>query len=445
MPRPHPCDPIDNRIGEIDAILSAQHDADNPGDDAGPGPRPHPLPRPKKLTPQKKAELEAELIDLQKKLVACYAINPPYPPPKSASFVSDIQFPTGTAITGKVTFTVYDDGRYEFAFGMRDTGLIGYEFVVAAVFVPQSGVAIGTGFSGQIAGTISMGGNRNAGKSVSGESPLINPSTFPSYQNGRLLISREYSATGVAGILLDIGSALLSIASTVVGATIGAVIWIGSGIGQLFNLGIGATFGVIGGFVVFAFGGGFVMGLIAGVAIGAIVNELIKQRTISGAEYEFANKVFGGTLPQKEKIVITNMTGLGGSAFVIPGVDGKIYMNLGNGYDDPIKYRLDQYPRDGQVFIHEMTHVWQVHHSKFIPGLICSGISNQTSNMVGGEVYTVGAPGELWSNINLESQASIVDQWFEGRQTVHVPKRAAEDPNDPYYFYIRDNIRAGHS
>ena len=99
-----------------------------------------------------------------------------------------------------------------------------------------------------------------------------------------------------------------------------------------------------------------------------------------------------------------------------------------------------------KLLIHELTHAWQIAHTSFLPGLVCEGLVNQANNTVGQSVYVYGRPGPNWSTgFNLEQQAAIVDQWFGGTPTVVVPNRKAKDENDPYFAYIRDNIRANRS
>jgi hypothetical protein len=173
-----------------------------------------------------------------------------------------------------------------------------------------------------------------------------------------------------------------------------------------------------------------------------VTNALIKQRPMSGWEAQFAAKVFGNSLPPADQIILTNLAGLGGRAFTLPGIDGKIYVNLGDAYGDPLNDTTLGSP--GQLLIHELTHAWQITHRSFTPGLVCEGIVNQTNFQVGQTVYQYGPPGEVWSAFNLEAQGAIVDQWFAGLQTAVVPNRGKGlDPNDPYYVYIRDNILTG--
>jgi hypothetical protein len=124
-------------------------------------------------------------------------------------------------------------------------------------------------------------------------------------------------------------------------------------------------------------------------------------------------------------------------------------LNLGtDAFNDPIHYKNDgAYPGEGQLFIHEMTHTWQIQQSTFLAGQICSGIVIQAEYLVGESVYTYPPPGQPWHDFGVEQQAAIVDQWFAGIPVYGAPNRTGEqlppDPDlkDPYAQYIKNNIR----
>jgi hypothetical protein len=130
----------------------------------------------------------------------------------------------------------------------------------------------------------------------------------------------------------------------------------------------------------------------------------------------------------------------------MPGVDGKIYVNLGDAYGDPVNYTPKPYSAKGELLVHELTHAWQIHHASFLSGFVCQGIVNQANYVVGQNVYEYGPAGPPWSAFNLEQQGAIVDQWFGGDRLEALGRpasRAAMDPNDPYFDFIAKNIRQG--
>jgi hypothetical protein len=174
----------------------------------------------------------------------------------------------------------------------------------------------------------------------------------------------------------------------------------------------------------------------------------LEHRPMLGPERDFAMKVFGPTLPV-ERIRLTNLLGIGRRPFTIPTVGETILVNLGAGLGDPIGYDglgdpdNPQRQARGQLFIHELAHAWQIGTASFLPGLMCDAVA-ASATTVGGDmgVYQYGAPDQAFSDFNPEQQASIVDDWFAGsglRQGAFDP--AVESDLNPYFRYIRDNIR----
>jgi hypothetical protein len=107
-----------------------------------------------------------------------------------------------------------------------------------------------------------------------------------------------------------------------------------------------------------------------------------------------------------------------------------------------------------------MTHVWQIHHSTFVPGFCCTAVivgAGYDLNI--DDPYLYGPPTTPWGQFDLEAQGAVVDKWFGGvpnaSNPAWTPNRtdtSNEDPSspsfaggtsDPYYHYIQDNIRAG--
>lgn len=351
--------------------------------------------------------------------------------------------PSGTALGGTMTMTLKSNGDFTAQFHMHDSGATGYSFQVHALWTTPGGITVAAAHSGSVGGTFTSG-SRDDDHTDTGNNPLIRMH-WADVQQGRLWVTKDYAATGVIGFVEDLAQTILDIGATVVGGAIGVVIGIGGEIGQVFgNLGIGGVIGVLAGVAVFAFSGGIALAVVAGVAAGAVTNALIKQRQISQAEYDFCNQVFTGQLPPPNQLIITNLSGLGGRAFTMPGVDGNIYLNMGDGYNDPLDWKPNNaYQVRGQVLVHELTHAWQIHHASFVPGFVCAGVVNQANYQVGQNVYQYGPPTYDWNAFNLEAQGAIVDQWFAGVPVVNAPNRKPEDKLDPYFRYIANNIQKG--
>lgn len=273
----------------------------------------------------------------------------------------------------------------------------------------------------------------------------LKPAGDPVFQVGK-----DYHWGGVAGTCNDLVKDVVTLGGGALGATLGVVIgatkeatdWMG------LDLGPGGTLGVIAGLAVFEVGfvaglgsgGSFIVGTVAGVATGVIANKMIKYRPLSEAEKMLALRVFAGSI-DLDRVRITNFKGLGDRAFTAPGVDGQIYCNLGQGFDDPLGYTSNAYPTPGQLLIHELVHAWQICHSSSWPALMCSGIMNQTKYLFGDNVYAYGEAGPGWSELNAEQQGAIVDQWFggSGRSKNYRPMSRS----NPYYRYIVNDLRCG--
>ncbi len=370
--------------------------------------------------------------------------------PDSFATSQQVLTPAGTALGGSVTLTLSSNGDYSFQFHMHDSGIPDYDFQVHGIFTTSTGLNLAISHSGHVEGTASTlpwhAPNRDDDHTESGNSSWVQIHWADIKKDGKLWVTKDYSATGVIGFIDDLAKGILDIAAGATGGALGIVIGLGSEIGQVFgNLGIGGAFGLIAGTVVFAFGGGIALAVVAGIGAGLVTNALIEQRQIYQTEYDLANNaVFLGTLPPVEHIYLTNLSGLGGKAFTIPGADGNIYINLGEAYGDPINYLADPaYQTPGELLVHELTHAWQIKHSSFLPGLTCQGFVTGADRVFGENPYVYGPPGPSWGDFQLEQQGAIVDQWFAGRTSVNVPYRKAHDINDPYFRYISENIRKG--
>jgi hypothetical protein len=101
------------------------------------------------------------------------------------------------------------------------------------------------------------------------------------------------------------------------------------------------------------------------------------------------------------------------------------------------------YPANGQVFIHELTHAWQIKTKSFVPGIACKYLTETDS-------YDYGNLGGKWSDYGIEQQAAIVDHWF-GKyagawSTIEDVANNLAQPSaikDPAFRYIANNIRLG--
>lgn len=230
------------------------------------------------------------------------------------------------------------------------------------------------------------------------------------------------------------------------------------------------------------------------------------HRPLMQNEKDFADTLFNGTL-DLDSIRITDAVGLGGRPFTVPGMDGSIIINLGwgNYYDDLTQGVIDNapsvfdssrsYEKDdvvefngnyyqskrgsnvnhdpfqdatssspefwteaspasipGYHFIHEMVHAWEIQNADFAgQGFLCSEAMLWKDTIVDDSLktqYEYGPPGNRFDHaFNVEQRAAVVTDWFFGSwhlsSTPRRDIRKPQDPDDPYFRYIRDNIWMG--
>ena len=366
-----------------------------------------------------------------------------------------------------VTVTFNSNGAWSVSTHAYGNAFDGYDYQISVALTAPGGIWLGFAHSGSVAGWSSTSGSRTDDHSENGNHSWIAANWTSLAGSGvRLNVSFNASANGVAGFLADQAKILLEALTTAVvaGPVVGVMILIGEEAAQA-NLGISGAIGVIAGVAVFVLTGCPILAVAAGAVAGAVSAADIKQRTISDDEYEFASNVFHNTLPPMNQIILTNLAGLNGRAFTVPWVDNNIYMNLGDAYDSPTTYAVqsentDHYHRKGELFIHEMTHVWQIHHDPSLPAFFCDAVVAQTQYTLAGiDVYDYGPPTTSWGDYDPEAQGAIVNEWFGGDShpwaigRVHTDNQEPTDPNfatippnntpDPYFHYIQDIIRAG--
>lgn len=368
------------------------------------------------------------------------------------TFHSQISTPSGTALGGTVDVTLKNDGGFSFDVYMHDSGWDPYDFRVRCVVQSPGGVAMAFQTSGHTDGTGSspLGSpNRDFHHSETGTNPVIQQFWLDA-RFSSMSVNKSYQDAGVLHTVEDIAKDLLGflVADVTLGAGLALVVCVSAEIANAAGasfVGPGGLVGVVvAGGVVWLFGPGALMvAVIAGVAAGAITDALIRHRQLTDAEYSFAGIVFGDNLPPKDRIFVTNLSWDDGRKYTWPELDGSVILNLGDAFDDPVHASSSGYATQGQVFIHELTHAWQIHTESFIPGILCRKVT-QTSS------YHYGPPGTAWSDFGLEQQGAIVDQWF-GRyawgwsspQDVIAKLATKEAVTDPYFGYIANNIRLG--
>jgi len=295
-----------------------------------------------------------------------------------------------------------------------------FDFAVRAVVGKDHSILVQ--YSGHVGGTGATADQRNCYWTQTETRPdvaanyaaIAKANTFNVYE------SRQGSVTGV---LEEIGAFLVNWISgqiAVDNAAVGLVLFsLAESIGLATGNGV-ATAEIIEGVLWLKGPYGTLFSLVAdGVAaIGQ------RRRQMTEVEYTWANNaVFGGTLPDRTSIYITDTTGAENRSFTFPEVDGTISVNLGPAYYDN--------PMDGydSVFIHELTHAWQIHHTTFDIGWMAQELAAQLSSSTSYD-FVAGLPFETY---NPEQQAMIVQTWYASGMPA----------SGELYPYIQNNIRVG--
>jgi hypothetical protein len=377
--------------------------------------------------------------------------------PESRTFSQPVITPDGTALGGHVEITLNNSGAVTFSGAMRATGFPSYKFRVPAVLRSASGkIATAQQKSGAVYGTDTPG-DREFDWSESIVSDLA-AGQWAEIRTASMAVSKSYEMTGVLGTLTDlaidvveflVGAEVLQGVAGAVG--VAGVILVGFELGALTDLRVVGPGGLVG--VIAAAGATCLLGpgvmlpvLVGGVLIGDIA---VRNRLLNQEEVALATRVFGDTLPV-DRILLTNLSGIGGTEFTVPNADGEILVNFGNGFDDPPRHLQPArgYTQPGQLLIHELTHAWQIAHGGKPPEYFWRAA---LAKIQGSSAYRYGPAGPPFGEFGLEAQATLVEEWFagtQGRATMPIFSRQKSPPvgeqtDDPYFGYIQNNIRMG--
>lgn len=387
-------------------------------------------------------------------------------------FVRDVVFDEpivtddGVALGGQHRLLLRRDGSYRYQGHLRATGFpsfdvamvtsLGYDVRLPGATAAAAQVAFAT--RGRVHGT-NEPGEREHSWDQQGASPLL-AAEWDGVRRGRLAHRLEFDTDwfGPAGDAVGFLGQLVLFGATF-GAAGVAIVVLGEAAERL-DLEQLVVPGLVG--IILAGGAAFVFGPVAlfpAFVVGsAVTAALIKQRHMTDGERAFADQVFRGSVPF-DRVLLTNLVGLGDRPFTAPAPGGAIIVNIGEGFHDPVNYTGKGGPitglnAPGQLLIHELTHAWQIANESFTPEYYCRALSTATGTL-GGDMsaYGYGPAEAAWGSFGTEQQGSIVDQWFAGSANPDArslqrgfPPMHADDQHvgqNPYYRYIRDNIRTG--
>lgn len=196
-------------------------------------------------------------------------------------------------------------------------------------------------------------------------------------------------------------------------------------------------------------------GTLYSIAGGAVIAIGSNHKQLGEDEYNWANQlIFNNTLPPRNSILLTDTTGANHRGFTFPMYGSLITLNMGaDGFADPRKYLVNQTNptngtllKYGEVLIHELVHAWQIYHSTLSQTFIAEAFADAASEEMGIDPYPYEWPPEKpYDKYNLEQQAAIVSDWyngfFNGGEFDKLNIDLINGANDPRFKYIRDVIQ----
>ncbi|MFF3411640.1 LGFP repeat-containing protein [Streptomyces sp. NPDC002742] len=343
------------------------------------------------------------------------------------------------ALGGSVTVTINGDGSTRWQGHAHDSGADGYDFGITAVVRASSGQAVAFAHYGHVGGTFTSGSRNNDWDENGPVQPLVRDH-LAAFNDTQLETNLGYAS--------DIGSTLESAIAWLIKwevgsllGPVGAIVFVGLEIGSLVSTGSLVPGARLAEGILWMAGPANTLLAIAAEGVASLGS---RTRELTDEEYNWANaEVFSGSLPPRDRIVLTDTIGGGDRAFTFPRYDGKITLNMGAGaFDDPRRYPSGV---PGQVFIHELVHAWQIHHVAMELTLLADAFASKVCEATGDSPYVYGHAGPAYGDFNLEQQAQVVSDWFAGSKVPEGTNHTGtpKDVSSPYFRYINENIRTG--
>jgi hypothetical protein len=366
------------------------------------------------------------------------------------AFDAIVTTPDPEALGGDVHLTIRSDGSYELQVHMHDSGAPDYSFRLGIFLRSTSGIVFALYSRGTVRGSDYLflhpgaEGFREFHDSQNDFSDVLRDG-FAGFSVGSLQVSREWKnniTEWAESLVLEKLTFILG--ASIFGGPAVSVVWGATTLGDLTGVRLPGELGIAG--LIAAEGQYFLAGPTCFVPVfiaGALVSAaLFKRRNLHADEKAELERVFKDTLDYN-RIMITNLEGLGGRPFTIFNLDGQIVMAASSGiftdFNNLLTNNLTK-----RVFVHEMTHAWQYQHKPTLTRL-CDIIGTRGDEVLYGQdaVYRY-TPGLDWiQDYNMEQQANIVEDWHSVKFNNFFPQgtsRTADTDNDQY---IREDILMG--
>ena len=353
------------------------------------------------------------------------------------------------ALGGWFKVTINPDGSVRWQGEATNSGIDSYDFGLSVLVKTPSGRAVALVRTGSIPNRVPVFGDtiRRSWDELQPPNPVI-AVHFDEFAGADFSTNLEYKS-GIGGALQKMVGWLIQFGvGSVIGPVGGAVVFIGVEVGSLATTGSLVPGARIVGNLLWLAGPANTLFALAAEGIATLGDN---TREVDQAWYDWANSaVFLGSLPPRDKLILTNTIGGGDRAFTFPRFDKKITLNMGRGgFDDPRRYPNGVY---GQVFIHELVHACQIHHARMDLALLADAMASKVCEATQGQAvaYAYGPAGFDYTEQRLEPQAQIVSDWYAKyanvAEVVDNNFSSLQSPaamSDPYFRYIVDNVRVG--
>lgn len=352
------------------------------------------------------------------------------------------------ALGGWMRVTLDPHGVMHWQGHAHNSGADGYDFGVSAIVSSPSGRILGFARQGRVGGTLTSG-SRDYDWDEEHELSLIHVARFADFGLARFDTTVQYESDFDSALETAAGWIVKAAVGYVTGPVVGAVTFVGLSVGSYVVTGSMTPGARLAEGILWMAGP---MNTLYAVAASGLASAGSRERLLHQEEYDWANReVFHGSLPPREKVLLTDTIGGGDRAFVFPRFDGRISLNMGpTAFDDPRHYKGENEEDRtlGRTFIHELVHACQVHYASTDLSLLADALATKLCEAGGHNPYEYGLAGFEFGDRNLEQQAQVVGDWFAGfpqekewrANHTNIPK----DDNSPYYRYIVENVRTGH-
>lgn len=376
-------------------------------------------------------------------------------------FHADIVTHDGVSLGGNIDVSINSNGQWRIITHVHNSGLPKYHYQLIVKIVTPNGIVYAFQHGGSAEGTensdITHGPHRDDDWDKSGFANIVqtnwNTISIGSMQ-WQIFYQDDITAvfTDLANTVSGGSKLLVSLAGDEIKKTV-------NGIEHVFNQTVDGISGLtkcigndiqgIGdatGFFINEAGQYIYYSAMGIIQLAFNKGDFPRMRTIHQDEYDWANAmIFNYSLPRIDRIKIFNFTNTDNHRFFTwPGINDYIYMNIGSAFDTPINY-VDNvnkaYLAPGEVFIHELTHVWQI--GKYgITGMVQKYIAFGGLN----QTYEIKCPpSNINASYNLEQQASLVDAAYFNLYYPNAfdgPPKTSPNANCPYNIeWTEKNIR----